>query len=157
MLAEYSPPFLSIHCSIYHFHSSRSFGILFGIGAAMVRETSTLMLNQYFKRRRERAEAFSGKMAHWREGTVRALMALQDLDADGAFAEMARLEAADLDVPAFYAHLQALVRSGGWRDWRRADPRVGQSFAAVQVNAASARTVPSWEWNMTPRVGAGPS
>jgi hypothetical protein len=33
-----------------------SYGILFGIGCAMVRETSTLMLSQYFKRRREVVE-----------------------------------------------------------------------------------------------------
>ena len=33
-----------------------SYGILFGIGCAMVRETSTLMLSQYFKRKREVVE-----------------------------------------------------------------------------------------------------
>ena len=33
-----------------------SYGILFGVGCAMVRETSTLMLSQYFKRRREIVE-----------------------------------------------------------------------------------------------------
>lgn len=57
----------------------------------------------------ERAETFSGRLKHWREGTVRALMALQDLDADAAFAEMARLEASGMDVPGFYAHLQGLI------------------------------------------------
>ncbi|MEZ4432901.1 MAG: amino acid adenylation domain-containing protein [bacterium] len=57
----------------------------------------------------ERAATLSGRLKHWREGTVRALMALSALDADAAFAEMARLEAEDLDVPGFYAHLQALM------------------------------------------------
>ncbi len=41
---------------IYNFCS---YGILFGVGSAMVRETSTLMLNQYFKRFREKAEMAS--------------------------------------------------------------------------------------------------
>lgn len=57
----------------------------------------------------ERAGALSGRLAQWREGTVRALMQAQDLDADAAFAEMARLEAEGLDVPGFYAHLQGLI------------------------------------------------
>ena len=38
--------------TFFHF----SYGILFGIGCAMVRETSTLMLSQYFKRKREVVE-----------------------------------------------------------------------------------------------------
>lgn len=36
-----------------------SYGIVGGIGCAMVRETSSLMLGQYFKRRRELVEALS--------------------------------------------------------------------------------------------------
>merc|ERR1719225_1987563 len=36
-----------------------SYGIVCGIGCAMVRETSSLMLGQYFKRRRELVEALS--------------------------------------------------------------------------------------------------
>lgn len=59
-----------------------------------------------FRTLRERAEAFSGRAKHWREGTVRALMALQDVDADAAFAQMEALEADNLDVPGFYAWLQ---------------------------------------------------
>merc|ERR1719189_2232748 len=40
-----------------HYHQILlSYGILFGVGCAMVRETSTLMLSQYFKRRREIVE-----------------------------------------------------------------------------------------------------
>ncbi|MCA9559260.1 MAG: amino acid adenylation domain-containing protein, partial [Myxococcales bacterium] len=57
----------------------------------------------------ERAEEFSGRFKHWREGTVRALMEVQGLDADAAFAEMERLQDAGMDVPGFYAHLQALI------------------------------------------------
>ena len=37
------------------FHSS--YGLLFGVGNAMVRETSAVMLSSYFKRRRELVEA----------------------------------------------------------------------------------------------------
>ncbi len=37
----------------------RSYGLLLGLGTAMVRETSHLMLSQYFKRRREAAEMWS--------------------------------------------------------------------------------------------------
>ena len=33
-----------------------SYGLLFGVGNAMVRETSAVMLSQYFKRRRELVE-----------------------------------------------------------------------------------------------------
>ena len=40
-----------------YFHCS--YGLLCGIGCAMVRETSTLMLGQYFKRKRELVEALS--------------------------------------------------------------------------------------------------
>ena len=36
-----------------------SYGLLFGIGNAMVRETSTLMLSQYFKRKRELVEMYA--------------------------------------------------------------------------------------------------
>ena len=36
-----------------------SYGLLFSLGCAMVRETSTLMLSQYFKRRRELVEMFA--------------------------------------------------------------------------------------------------
>jgi hypothetical protein len=36
-----------------------SYGVLFGIGCAMVRDTSSLMLGQYFKRRRELVETLS--------------------------------------------------------------------------------------------------
>ena len=36
-----------------------SYGLLFGIGLSMVRETSSLMLSQYFKRRRELVEMLS--------------------------------------------------------------------------------------------------
>ena len=43
----------------FNFSSSSSYGIVCGIGCAMVRETSSLMLGQYFKRRRELVEALS--------------------------------------------------------------------------------------------------
>ncbi len=33
-----------------------SYGLLLGVGCGMVRETSVLMLSQYFKRRREQVE-----------------------------------------------------------------------------------------------------
>ena len=36
-----------------------SYGLLLGVGTAMVRETSTLMLSQYFKRRRETVETYA--------------------------------------------------------------------------------------------------
>ena len=36
-----------------------SYGLLFGLGCAMVRETSTLMLSQYFKRRRDLVETLA--------------------------------------------------------------------------------------------------
>jgi hypothetical protein len=41
------------------FFLSFSYGILFGVGNAMVRETSSLMLSQYFKRKRELVEVFA--------------------------------------------------------------------------------------------------
>ena len=40
---------------IFHY----SYGFLCGIGCAMVRDTSSLMLGQYFKRRRELVETLS--------------------------------------------------------------------------------------------------
>ncbi|XP_040583560.1 monocarboxylate transporter 12 [Lepeophtheirus salmonis] len=40
-----------------------SYGIMCGIGISMVRETATIMLSQYFKRRRELVEMFSGSGA----------------------------------------------------------------------------------------------
>ena len=36
-----------------------SYGLLFGLGCAMVRETSMMMMSQYFKRRREVVETIA--------------------------------------------------------------------------------------------------
>ena len=36
-----------------------SYGLLFGIGCSMVRDTSSLMLSQYFKRKRDLAETLA--------------------------------------------------------------------------------------------------
>ena len=47
---------ITYETSLLNIFLHSSYGILFGIGCAMVRETSTLMLSQYFKRKREVVE-----------------------------------------------------------------------------------------------------
>ena len=57
----------------------------------------------------ERAHDLEGRFSFRREGLIRAVMELQGCDADAAKARLANLEAADLPMQAFYAHLQAWV------------------------------------------------
>lgn len=57
----------------------------------------------------ERARDLEGRFSFRLEGLIRAVMELQGCDADGAKAILAKLEAADLPMQAFYAQLQDWV------------------------------------------------
>ncbi|HYF50389.1 MAG TPA: AMP-binding protein [Planctomycetota bacterium] len=57
----------------------------------------------------ERRRAFSGKYSLWLEGTLRALMEIERIDADGAKARMAEYEAQNLTTREFYALLQQWI------------------------------------------------
>jgi hypothetical protein len=55
---------------------------------------------------RERAAAYSGRYSGWLDGTVRAIMAAQDVDADEARAQMQAAESEGLTTKQFYRRLQ---------------------------------------------------
>jgi len=62
-----------------------------------------------FNTLQERRRAFSGKYSLWLEGTLRALMDLKQIDADGAKALMQQYENENLSTREFYALLQQWI------------------------------------------------
>lgn len=54
----------------------------------------------------ERAGTFSGRQSFWKEGLIRAVMALHDIDADEASARLRREEEANQPVLEYYRKLQ---------------------------------------------------
>jgi hypothetical protein len=63
-----------------------------------------------FSTLQERAAAYSGKFSSWLDGTVRALMEAEGLDADDAKALMLSAQAEGLTTKQFYRRLQESVR-----------------------------------------------
>jgi amino acid adenylation domain-containing protein len=59
-----------------------------------------------FNTLRQRRDAFAGRNSFWVEGTLRAIMALRDCDADQARLIMQQCEEDDLSVRQFYALMQ---------------------------------------------------
>lgn len=59
-----------------------------------------------FNTLQERAHTYTGRDGFWLEGTIRALMEVQNLDAEEAKLAMKEYEEADLSVKAFYHELQ---------------------------------------------------
>jgi amino acid adenylation domain-containing protein len=57
----------------------------------------------------QRRDICSGRDAFWLEGTLRAVMAAQGVDADAAKILMAQREDADVSVQAFYGELQSWI------------------------------------------------
>jgi sulfotransferase family protein/thioesterase superfamily protein len=65
-----------------------------------------LQLLNFDTLRQRRRVLSNGRDDFWLQGSVRALMALHECDADSAYAYMERFERADWSVQQFYRHLQ---------------------------------------------------
>jgi len=63
-----------------------------------------------FATMRERADAYTGRFSGWRDGLIRSVMEIEDLDAEAAKAAIGAAEAEGVTTKAFYRRLQDAIQ-----------------------------------------------